>query len=147
MSSAYFFYVGMVAVRTNRTRVLYVEDDRASMLLMRHLFRKKFPEMVLLEAETSEHGIELAQSCEPSLILMDILLPGEDGYEGLDKLRNLKETAGIPVWAISALAMEEEVQKALEAGFVRYIRKPLNVEDFTRGIQTFFDKKDQGGLL
>ncbi|WP_179218652.1 response regulator [Saccharibacillus sp. O23] len=133
-------------MRTNRTRVLYVEDDRASMLLMRHLFRKKFPEVVLLEAETSERGIELAQSCGPSLILMDIVLPGADGYEGLDRLRNLQETAGIPVWAISALAMEEDVQKALEAGFIRYIRKPLNVEDFARGIQTFFDEKNQGCL-
>ncbi|OWA34080.1 hypothetical protein B9G55_17270 [Saccharibacillus sp. O16] len=133
----------MVAVNANRTRMLYVEDDRASMLLMRHLFRKKFPGVIMLEAETAERGVELALTCRPSLILMDILLPGLDGYEGLERLRNLKETTAIPVWAISALAMEEDVRRALDAGFVRYIRKPLNVEDFTGEIEHFLAEQSK----
>ncbi|GGN97799.1 response regulator [Saccharibacillus kuerlensis] len=115
--------------------VLYIEDDRSSMLLMRHIFRKKLPEIRLMEAWSVEDGIMLAGLHRPSLILMDIQLPGMDGFEGVINLRSDLKTASIPVWAVSASALNDDVQRGLEAGFQKYLKKPLKMEDFVREIR------------
>ncbi|WP_037284265.1 response regulator [Saccharibacillus sacchari] len=122
-------------MRKNAEYVLYIEDDRSSMLLMRHIFRKKLPELQLLEAVTMEEGIMLMDLHRPSLILMDIQLPGMDGYEGLERLRSDSNTAMIPIWAISASALNDDVQRGLDAGFRKYLKKPLAMESFVHQIR------------
>ncbi|WP_172195792.1 response regulator [Saccharibacillus qingshengii] len=124
----------MVELRRDTT-VLYIEDDRASMLLMRHIFRKKLPGLTLLEASSVEEGIALAQLHQPNLILMDIQLPDMDGFEGIGSLRSDLKTASIPVWAVSASALDDDVQRGLEAGFQRYLKKPLGMGPFVRQIK------------
>ncbi len=122
-------------MRNNAEYVLYIEDDRSSMLLMRHIFRKKLPELRLLEAATMEEGIALMDLHRPRLILMDIQLPGMDGYEGIERLRSDPNTATIPIWAISASALNDDVQRGLEAGFKKYLKKPLAMESFVHQIR------------
>ncbi|MCQ4086432.1 response regulator [Saccharibacillus sp. JS10] len=103
---------------------------------MRHIFRKKLSEIRLLEAETMEKGMQLIALHRPSLILMDIQLPDMDGYEGLQRLYADPNTSTIPIWAISASALNDDVEKGLTAGFQKYLRKPLMMEPFVYQLRT-----------
>ncbi|NGZ75186.1 response regulator [Saccharibacillus alkalitolerans] len=115
--------------------VLYIEDDRSSMLLMRHIFKKKLPRLTLLEAWNVEEGLALARLHRPKLILMDIQLPDMDGYEGVAGLRSDPNTTSIPVWAVSASALDDDVKQGLEAGFQKYLKKPLGMGSFVRLVE------------
>ena len=75
-------------------------------------------------------GIELARAARPDVILMDINLPGISGIEALKILRDDPATAHIPVVALSANAMPRDIEKGLEAGFFRYLTKPIKVNEF-----------------
>ena len=75
-------------------------------------------------------SIEIARSAMPDVILMDINLPGLNGYEALSILHSDQSTQLIPVIAVSANAMPYDVSRGLEAGFFRYLTKPLKVEEF-----------------
>jgi CheY-like chemotaxis protein len=75
-------------------------------------------------------GIQLARAYQPDLILMDINLPGISGFGALDVLRKDPATAHIPVMALSANAVPRDVEKGLEAGFFRYLTKPIKVKEF-----------------
>ena len=75
-------------------------------------------------------GIELARASQPDVILMDINLPGISGIEALRILREDPATAHIPVVALSANAMPRDIEKGLEAGFFRYLTKPIKVNEF-----------------
>jgi CheY-like chemotaxis protein len=75
-------------------------------------------------------GIELARAAQPDVILMDINLPGLSGVKALKVLANDPATAHIPVIAISANAMPRDIEKGMEAGFFRYLTKPIKVADF-----------------
>jgi CheY-like chemotaxis protein len=93
--------------------------------LMQEIFKGKG--LDLLDAHTAEIGIELAQAKPPALILMDINLPGMDGYEALKLLKADTRTAHIPVVAISANAMMGDEERGLAAGFVAYFTKPIDI--------------------
>jgi CheY-like chemotaxis protein len=75
-------------------------------------------------------GIEIGRASQPDVILMDINLPDISGVEALRILRSDPATAFIPVVAISANAMPGDIKKGLEAGFFRYITKPIKVDEF-----------------
>jgi CheY-like chemotaxis protein len=75
-------------------------------------------------------GVELARDNQPDVILMDINLPGISGFQALNILREDPITAHIPVLAISASAMPRDINKGLEAGFFRYLTKPIKVNEF-----------------
>jgi len=79
-------------------------------------------------------GIEIARASLPEVILMDINLPGINGYEALKILRSDPATAHIPVIAISANAMPLDVERGLKAGFFRYITKPIKVNEFIEAL-------------
>ncbi len=106
--------------------VLYIEDNPANMALMERLF-DLFPAVSLSIAQNAEDGLSLARTAPPTLVLMDINLPGMDGFEAVKALHDDALTAGIPVVAVSANAMPRDIQRALEAGFVRYLTKPIDV--------------------
>jgi len=111
-----------------RLRVLYVEDNPANQRLMHDIF-EDFDTCSLSCAHEAALGIELARAEPPALILMDINLPGMDGYAALAVLKADPATGGIPVVALSANAMPADVERGLAAGFADYLTKPL---DFTR---------------
>jgi two-component system, cell cycle response regulator DivK len=95
--------------------ILVVEDNDKSRKLVRDVLTFKGYEVV--EAETGEEGVRLAQARPPSLVLMDIRLPGIDGIEALRRLRAELTTRGIPVMAMTASVMTAERQTILGAGF------------------------------
>jgi PAS domain S-box-containing protein len=115
--------------------VLYVEDNRANMQLVEQLIARR-PDMRLLCAEDGTRGVALARMHRPDLILMDINLPGISGLQALKILREDSVTLHIPVLAISANAMPRDVEKGLEAGFLRYLTKPIRVKEFMEALDS-----------
>ena len=109
--------------------LLYVEDNPANLLLIEQLIARR-PDMRLLSARDGNLGIQLARANQPEVILMDINLPGISGIEALRILREDPATAHIPVVALSANAMPRDIEKGLQAGFFRYLTKPIKVHEF-----------------
>jgi two-component system, cell cycle response regulator DivK len=105
--------------------VLVVEDNALNLKLVRDVLGHAGYRV--LEAGDAERGIALARDERPDLILMDIQLPGIDGVEALGRLRADATTADIPVVALTALAMKEDRERFMAAGFDGYLEKPLSV--------------------
>jgi len=112
-----------------RRSVLYVEDNPANMKLVEQLLAKR-PDIRLLTAVNGTLGIEAARTGQPTVILMDINLPGISGVEAMRVLRRDSATAHIPVVALSANAMPSDIASSLEVGFFRYLTKPIKVKEF-----------------
>lgn len=110
-----------------RVRVLYIEDNAASVDLMKALLTDA-EGFRLRVATTGEIGIQLARAHRPDIVLLDLNLPGMSGHETFVRLRAMPETCEIPVLAISAATSEHDIQRAIDAGFVGYITKPLDVD-------------------
>jgi len=113
--------------------VLYIEDNPANLLLVDHLIARR-PELTLRSATDARSGVALARTTRPDLILMDINLPGLSGFDALRMLRADPRTAQIPVVAVSANAMPRDIRTGIEAGFFRYLTKPLMVPEFFKAI-------------
>jgi len=108
--------------------ILIVEDNERNLKLVRDVLQVKG--YATLEAGTAEEGLELARAHNPSLVLMDIHLPGMSGIEALQQLRAEPATASIPVVAITASVMKENVREVMAAGFNAFIEKPIDVRGF-----------------
>ena len=115
--------------------VLYIEDNPINRQLVGEILSMR-SDIRLLQAETPELGLQLATEHHPDLILLDIHLPGMDGYEVLEKLQTGNDTRAIPVVAFSASAMEGDFKKGRAAGFVGYMTKPIKVRQFLGQIDT-----------
>jgi CheY-like chemotaxis protein len=109
--------------------LLYVEDNPANLMLVEDLIARR-PDIRLLSAREAIGGIEIARRILPDVILMDINLPGISGIDALKILAEDPLTAHIPVVALSANAIPHDIQKGLEAGFFRYLTKPIKVNEF-----------------
>jgi signal transduction histidine kinase/AmiR/NasT family two-component response regulator len=109
--------------------LLYVEDNPANLMLVEDLIARR-PDIRLLTARDGNRGIEIARVSRPDVILMDINLPGISGIEALRMLADDPITAHIPVVALSANAIPRDIAKGLEAGFFRYLTKPIKVNEF-----------------
>lgn len=129
-------------LQSARHKVLYVEDNATSLRLMQKII-ERWPEMELLGAPTAEHGIEQARRELPALILMDINLPGMDGYEALAVLKADPLTAHIPVIALTANAMKNEKDKALTAGFSAFVTKPIDLASLYDTLRQTLDTLDK----
>src|SRR5712675_571639 len=113
--------------------LLYVEDNPANLRLVEHLIARR-PNMRLLSARDATLGIKLAREYQPEVILMDINLPGISGIGALKILRADPLTRHIPVVAISANAMPHDINRGYEAGFFRYLTKPIKVVEFMAAV-------------
>jgi PAS domain S-box-containing protein len=126
--------------------LLYVEDNPANLMLIEQLVARR-PDMRLLSARDGNLGIQLARANQPEVILMDINLPGISGIEALRILREDSATAHIPVVALSANAMPRDIEKGLEAGFFRYLTKPIKVNEFMQTLDVALEfARQQAGL-
>ncbi|GJI96436.1 hypothetical protein RugamoR57_31540 [Duganella caerulea] len=114
-----------VALKT----LLYIEDNPANLTLVEQLVQRR-SDLKLLTAIDGPTGMQLARAYQPDVILMDINLPGVSGFGCLKILQDDTNTARIPVMALSANAMPRDIAKGLEAGFLRYLTKPINVVEF-----------------
>ena len=122
------------AGKTQESVVLYVEDNPANVTFMKDLL-SSFENIHLSTASTAEIGVELAREHHPEVILMDINLPGMSGVEALRALRAAPETKDIPVIALTAAASERDRQRGIQAGFYRYITKPVKVDELLSALE------------
>ncbi|MBE9527057.1 MAG: response regulator [Proteobacteria bacterium] len=111
----------------NESSILYIEDNPANLRLVQQTLNI-LPGVTFLSAHEPLLGFELAIEHKPDLILLDINLPGMNGFEVLKKLQKDKDTESTPVFAVSANAMPSDIKKGLDAGFDEYITKPFNIE-------------------
>ena len=116
------------AVPHKRT-LLYVEDNPANLTLVEQLIARR-TDLKLLTAVDGHLGIQLARAFQPDVILMDINLPGISGFGVLKILGVDPATSHIPVIALSANAVPRDIEKGIEAGFFRYLTKPIKVVEF-----------------
>ena len=113
--------------------VLYVEDNPANLALVRNILGT-LNDVTTLEAATGTAGLAMAQQHRPDIILVDINLPDMTGYTVLEQLQQMPELAATPVLALSAGVLPHEIQRGLDAGFFRYLTKPLDVTKFLGAI-------------
>jgi PAS domain S-box-containing protein len=111
--------------------LLYVEDNPANLMLLEDMIARR-PDMRLLSARDATRGVEIARTLMPDVILMDINLPGISGITALKILLDDPLTATIPVIALSANAMPRDIENGMQAGFFRYLTKPIIVNDFMK---------------
>ncbi len=102
--------------------MLFVEDDPANQKLMEEI-SGRVPNLAMVSARDTEKGLELAKERNPDVIVMDISLPGANGFEALKMLRETEKTRHIPVIALTANAMRGDVERGTQAGFHRYLTR------------------------
>ena len=107
------------------TNILYVEDNEDNIYMLSKRLKKKG--FTITIAKDGEEGLKAARELKPDLILMDLSLPFLDGWEATKILKSEPETKLIPVIALSAHAMQEHKDKALEAGCDDYDTKPVDI--------------------
>jgi PAS domain S-box-containing protein len=123
--------------------LLYVEDNPANLMLVEQII-EDHPHVRMLSARDGNLGIALARAHLPDVILMDINLPGISGIEALNILREDPATTHIPVVALSANAMLRDIEWGLEAGFFRYLTKPIKVNEFMNALDDALKFSEMG---
>jgi PAS domain S-box-containing protein len=109
-------------------RILYVEDNPTNLRLMEQIVGR-IPNLAMISAHSGELGVELARAEQPDVIVLDINLPGMDGYATLDQLKKDEATKRIPVIALSANVMPSDLARGQAAGFFTYLTKPIRVDE------------------
>ena len=130
--------------RSEQPTLLYVEDNPANLALVEQLVARR-GDLRLLTAIDGHLGIELARAYLPDMILMDINLPGISGYDAMHVLRDDPATRHIPVLALSANAMPRDIEKGMEAGFFRYLTKPIRVREFMEALDVALEQSADKG--
>jgi len=126
--------------------LLYVEDNPANLMLVEDIIARR-NDISLLSAKDGKQGIKMARAALPDLILMDINLPGISGLDAMKILAKDSVTAHIPVIALSANAVPHDIEKGLQAGFFRYLTKPIKVIEFMETLDIALKfAKDQAAL-
>lgn len=119
-----------LATRSGQHRVLYIEDNPVNLEFVQALCAQFWPKMQLLTAVSAESGLLIAAAQLPEVILMDINLPGIDGYTALQQLKANAALCHIPVVAVTANAMKENIERGRRAGFADYLTKPIDIPRF-----------------
>lgn len=115
--------------------ILYVEDSSANVAFFRDLV-SGIENVDLIAVPSAELGVDVARARRPAIVVMDINLPGMSGLDALRALRSQPETKDIPVIALTAAASERDRRRGEEAGFARYLTKPLKVAEFVAVIES-----------
>lgn len=115
--------------------ILYIEDNPGNRMLIRRILEAEGYHVV--EAADGYEGLDLAPKIKPDLILMDINLPGIDGYELTGRLKKIEALAHVPVIAMTANVMRGDREKTLAAGCDGYIQKPVDVDQLPLEIARF----------
>ena len=116
-------------------RVLLIEDNEQNRYLVSFLMQARGWEMV--QAEDGPTGVALASQVDPALILLDIQLPGMDGYAVARALRSDPKLAGTPIVAVTSYAMPGDRERCLAAGCNGYIEKPIDPQTFTAVVERY----------
>ncbi len=117
------------------TKVLVIEDNEKNRYLISFILKGEGYEVI--EAITGEEGVGMAESLHPDLILMDIQLPGIDGYEATRRIRASPSGATLPIIALTSYAMSGDRERALAAGCSGYVEKPINPDTIMDEIRKY----------
>ena len=123
-------------------RILVVEDTAHSLQLMTYLLTAH--KHTVVEAVSGEQAIDVASATTPDLVVMDLQLPGIDGFETLAALRSIPDRDAVPVIAVTSFAMVGDRDRALEAGFDHYMTKPIDPESFVDEINSRLPEQLRG---
>ncbi|MGZ4954950.1 MAG: PAS domain S-box protein [Methylobacter sp.] len=126
-----------------RYTVLYIEDNSANLRLIAQILGRN-PQFRLITAHNAELGLELVSAHHPDLVLLDINLPGMNGYQVLSVFRSLDSVKKTPVIAISANATPRDIERGMAAGFDEYITKPVDVMHFLETVNRLISKFSDG---
>ena len=119
--------------------ILLAEDNEANVMTVSSYLTAKGYVIVL--ANNGEEAIALARSAKPDLILMDIQMPVMDGLEATKQIRQIPDLMNVPIIALTALAMENDIKRCIDAGASDYLSKPVKLRQLTKTIQQFLDLK------
>nr|HET7860132.1 hybrid sensor histidine kinase/response regulator [Caldimonas sp.] len=119
--------------------ILYIEDNQVNVLLVEELV-KSIGGLAMASEASGAAGVERAAALLPDLVLVDLQLPDFDGYEVLRRLRADARTHAIPCVALSANAMQEDIDRGLASGFVDYWTKPIDFAVFVAALQRLFPR-------
>jgi CheY-like chemotaxis protein len=119
-------------------KVVYIEDNPSNIAFMRELLAD-LPGIELVTAPSAEIGLELVRAHRPQVVIMDINLPGMSGLEAMEKLREWPETRDIPVIGLSAAALVKDTTRAQNAGFYRYLTKPVKVAELVSVLEELLE--------
>ncbi|MDO9550095.1 MAG: response regulator [Methanoregula sp.] len=117
------------------TKVLVIEDNEKNRYLISFILKAEGFDVI--EAITGEEGVEMAIRESPDLVLMDIQLPGIDGYEATRQIRASKVNDTIPIVALTSYAMSGDRERALSAGCNGYVEKPINPDTIIDEIRKY----------
>ena len=118
-------------------RILVVEDNPLNLKLVRDVLQ--FAGYDVIEAQSGEEGLRVAQQDPPDLVLMDLQLPGIDGTETLRRMREGSLGRDVPVVAVTAFAMAEDRERASLAGFDGFVEKPISVRELPGQVEAFMN--------
>jgi two-component system, cell cycle response regulator DivK len=118
--------------------ILVVEDNPLNLELVREVLESAG--MGIVDARNGPDGLRIATEKHPALILLDIRLPGMDGYAVLRQLKSNPKTADIPVVALTAQAMVGDKEQTLAAGFDHYIAKPIDTRTLAGEVRQLLER-------
>jgi CheY-like chemotaxis protein len=118
-----------------KTKVLIIEDNEQNMYMLSYLLESE--NYAIIQAFSGTSGIIAATKNKPDIILLDIQLPGMNGYEVAVKLKEDEELRSIPIIAVTSYAMPGDKEKAIESGAIGYIEKPINPDTFISQMNSF----------
>ena len=122
-----------------KIKVLYIEDNPDNMTLVKRVLEIEGYEVI--EAGNGKDGLAQALNRRPDIIITDINLPDIDGYEITDALKKAKETAHIPVIAMTANVMKKDRESVIQAGCDGYISKPIDIDELPQQNENFLKGK------
>ncbi len=123
-----------LAAATAHYKIVYVEDNPSNIAFMRELV-EDLASVELLTAPTAEIGLPLIRAHRPAVVIMDINLPGMSGFDAVKQLKQWPETKDIPIVGLSAAALLKDTARAKDAGFYRYLTKPVKVAELTATLE------------
>ncbi|HKZ68744.1 MAG TPA: response regulator [Anaerolineales bacterium] len=119
-------------------RVLYIEDNPDNQLLVRRVLMSEGYDVIL--AANGQDGLQLAKSAKPNVILVDINMPGVDGYTVTAALRQMSHLTQVPIIALTANVMKGDREKTLAAGCDGYIQKPIDIDSFPKQLARYIQE-------
>lgn len=126
-----------------RARILIVEDNSLNRLLIHDLLELRGH--AVLEAATVDEARALLEAERPDLLLLDVQIPGGGGEAVIREVRRRRELAGLPIVAVTSLAMPGDRERLLSIGFHGYLSKPIDTRTFGAAIEAFLVPPEEAG--
>ena len=121
-------------------RILVVEDDPSAQRLISYTLEREGYQVII--ASNGMEGLKKARGEEPELLVLDVMLPGLDGFELCHRLRGDPQTAALPILMLSAKAQETDISTGMRVGADDYLTKPADPSEIVRRVAKLLSKKD-----